>query len=140
SHYDSAIFNWFNREEQIESLKISSTQSNALRYGENPHQKGIFFGDLDAFFTKHNGKEISYNNLLDIDAAVHLISDFEDTTFAIFNRSKACGIVSANTVKEAYLKAVDVDPVSAFGCVLISSKAIDSDAASEIPNLFCEVV
>lgn len=140
SHYDSAIFNWFNREEQIESLKISSTQSNALRYGENPHQKGIFFGDLDAFFTKHNGKEISYNNLLDIDAAVHLIADFEDTTFAILKHNNACGIASADTVKEAYLKALAGDPVSAFGGVLICNKTIDSDAASEINNLFCEVV
>lgn len=140
SHYDSAIFNWFNTSEEIPALKISSTQNNSLRYGENPHQKGEFFGDLESFFTKHNGKEISYNNLLDIDAAVHLISEFEDTTFAILKHNNACGLASANTVKEAYLAALAGDPVSAFGGVLISNKNIDKDAAEEINKLFCEVI
>lgn len=140
SNYDSAIFNWFNKEQEIEALKISSTQANSLRYGENPHQKGVFFGDLNAFFTKHNGKEISYNNLLDIDAAVNLIAEFDQTTFAILKHNNACGLASGATVKEAYLKALAGDPVSAFGGVLISNKTIDKDAAEEINKLFFEVV
>ncbi|MGQ3012730.1 MAG: bifunctional phosphoribosylaminoimidazolecarboxamide formyltransferase/IMP cyclohydrolase [Flavobacteriales bacterium] len=140
SHYDSAIFNWFNGHHEIEALKISSHEPNPLRYGENPHQKGVFFGDLDAFFEKLNGKEISYNNLLDIDAAVQLISEFHDTTFAILKHNNACGLASAATVKEAYTKALAGDPVSAFGGVLISNREIDQEAAAEINKLFCEVV
>lgn len=140
SHYDSAIFNWFNSHHEIEALKISSHEPNPLRYGENPHQKGVFFGDLDAFFEKLNGKEISYNNLLDIDAAVQLISEFHDTTFAILKHNNACGLASAATVKEAYTKALAGDPVSAFGGVLISNREIDQEAAAEINKLFCEVV
>lgn len=140
SHYDSAIFNWFNAHHEIEALKISSHEPNPLRYGENPHQKGVFFGDLDAFFEKLNGKEISYNNLLDIDAAVQLISEFHDTTFAILKHNNACGLASAATVKEAYTKALAGDPVSAFGGVLISNREIDQEAAAEINKLFCEVV
>lgn len=140
SNYDSAIFNWFNKDQEMEALKISSTQANSLRYGENPHQKGMFFGDLDAFFTKHNGKEISYNNLLDIDAAVNLIAEFDQTTFAILKHNNACGLASGNSVKDAYLKALAGDPVSAFGGVLICNKTIDKDAAEEINKLFCEVV
>src|SRR5690606_3807540 len=96
--------------------------------------------DLNAFFTKHNGKEISYNNLLDIDAAVNLIAEFDQTTFAILKHNNACGLASGATVKEAYLKALAGDPVSAFGGVLISNKTIDKDAAEEINKLFCEVV
>lgn len=140
SNYDSAIFNWFNKEEEMPALKISSTQANSLRYGENPHQKGIFFGNLEAFFSKHSGKEISYNNLLDIDAAVNLIAEFDQTTFAILKHNNACGLASADTVKDAYLKALAGDPVSAFGGVLICNKTINKEAAEEITKLFCEVV
>ena len=140
SHYDSAIFNWFNARHEVEALKISSHRPNPLRYGENPHQKGIFFGDMDAFFDKLNGKEISYNNLLDIDAAVQLMTEFQDTSFAILKHNNACGLASAPTVKEAYTKALAGDPVSAFGGVLICNREIDAEAAAEINKLFCEVV
>jgi phosphoribosylaminoimidazolecarboxamide formyltransferase/IMP cyclohydrolase len=113
-----------------------------LRYGENPHQKGFYFGDFDAMFTKLHGKELSYNNLLDVDAAVNLILEFkkEKPTFAILKHNNACGLATRDTIKEAYLDALAGDPTSAFGGVLIGNKNIDLETASEINNLFCEVV
>lgn len=140
SHYDSAIFNYFNTESDI--YKVSLSGGITLRYGENPHQNGAFFGDFDAMFTKLNGKELSYNNLLDVDAAVNLILEFEDAdpTFAILKHNNACGLATRKTVKEAYLDALAADPTSAFGGVLISNTAIDAEAAAEINSLFCEVV
>lgn len=140
SHYDSAIFSWFNTEEELPALKVSENVSKTLRYGENPHQKGYFFGDFDAAFDKLNGKEVSYNNLLDIDAAVNLISDFDQTTFAILKHNNACGIASDSTLKNAYLKALAGDPVSAFGGVLITNKTVDVETAEEVNKLFCEVI
>jgi phosphoribosylaminoimidazolecarboxamide formyltransferase/IMP cyclohydrolase len=141
SHYDSMIYGYV-AGEQKSSLKVSIQQSQSLRYGENPHQKGVFFGDLDKIFTKLNGKELSYNNLLDIDAAVNLISEFDDTstTFAILKHNNACGIASRSTVKEAYEAALACDPTSAFGGILICNKGIDFAAAEKINELFCEVV
>jgi phosphoribosylaminoimidazolecarboxamide formyltransferase/IMP cyclohydrolase len=113
-----------------------------LRYGENPHQKGYFFGDFDAIFTKLHGKELSYNNLLDVDAAVNLILEFKDETptFAILKHNNACGLATKNTMKEAYLAALACDPTSAFGGVLIANGKIDVATANEINSLFCEVV
>jgi phosphoribosylaminoimidazolecarboxamide formyltransferase/IMP cyclohydrolase len=140
SHYDTAIFNYFNRSENISQFRQSFQQSQPLRYGENPHQKGIFYGNLDAMFTKINGKELSYNNLLDVDAAVNLMADFTEPTFAILKHNNACGAASRNTVREAYLAALAGDPTSAFGGVLIANRAIDLEAATEINKLFCEVV
>lgn len=142
SHYDTAIFNYFNQNHEEAALKISETKGQVLRYGENPHQKGFFYGDFDAMFTKLHGKELSYNNLLDVDAAVNLIGEFknDDPTFAILKHNNACGLASRNTLHQAYVDALAGDPVSAFGGVLISNKEIDKATAEEIHQLFCEVV
>ena len=142
SHYDSAIFNYFNKYEEETVLKISETKGKILRYGENPHQKGFFFGDFDAMFTKLHGKELSYNNLLDVDAAVNLILEFkgEDPTFAILKHNNACGFAQRDTIHQAYVDALAGDPVSAFGGILISNTEIDKATAEEIHKLFCEVV
>ena len=142
SHYDSAIFNYFNKDHEQAALKISETQGKVLRYGENPHQKGFFFGDFEGMFTKLHGKELSYNNLLDVDAAVNLMEEFkeDEPTFAILKHNNACGLATRSTIKEAYLDALAGDPVSAFGGILISNTAIDKATADEIHQLFCEVV
>ncbi len=141
SHYDTAIFNYFNQTEQIPVLKNSIAQANTLRYGENPHQQGIFFGNLDAMFDKLNGKELSYNNLLDVDAAVNLIADFKtEPTFAILKHNNACGVASRPKLIDAWKDALAGDPVSAFGGILITNTSIDTETATEINKLFCEVV
>jgi phosphoribosylaminoimidazolecarboxamide formyltransferase/IMP cyclohydrolase len=142
SHYDSAIFNYFNETHDEVVLKISETNGKALRYGENPHQKGFFFGKFDDMFSKLHGKELSYNNLLDVDAAVNLISEFhnDEPTFAVLKHNNACGIATRETMKEAYLAALAGDPTSAFGGVLIANGKIDKATAEEINKLFCEVV
>lgn len=142
SHYDTAIFNYFNKDHDLAALKISETQGKVLRYGENPHQKGFFFGDFDAMFSKLHGKELSYNNLLDVDAAVNLMDEFKNDapTFAILKHNNACGLAQRDNLHQAYVDALAGDPVSAFGGVLISNKEIDKDTAGEIHKLFCEVV
>ncbi|HRV54971.1 MAG TPA: bifunctional phosphoribosylaminoimidazolecarboxamide formyltransferase/IMP cyclohydrolase [Mangrovimonas sp.] len=142
SHYDSAIFNYFNQNQEVTSLKLSETKADVLRYGENPHQKGFFFGDFDLMFEKLHGKELSYNNLLDVDAAVNLMSEFknEAPTFAILKHNNACGLAQRSSLKEAYLEALAGDPVSAFGGILICNTEIDQATANEINSLFCEVV
>ncbi|PCJ98790.1 MAG: bifunctional phosphoribosylaminoimidazolecarboxamide formyltransferase/IMP cyclohydrolase PurH [Flavobacteriaceae bacterium] len=142
SHYDTAIFNYFNQNHEEAVLKISETNGKVLRYGENPHQKGFFFGDFDAMFSKLHGKELSYNNLLDVDAAVNLINEFKKDapTFAILKHNNACGLAIRETLHQAYVDALAGDPVSAFGGVLISNKEIDVATAEEIHKLFCEVV
>lgn len=148
SHYDTAIFNYFNRKEEgstrenINALKISEPHGSALRYGENPHQQGFFFGEFDALFDKLHGKELSYNNLLDVDAAVNLMEEFkgDKPTFAILKHNNACGLAQRNTVLDAYKDALAGDPVSAFGGILISNTEIDEAASEEINKLFCEVV
>ena len=140
SHYDTAIFNHFNTEEEV--LKFSIKKEKKLRYGENPHQQGRFFGPLSELLEQVHGKEISYNNLLDIDAAVNLMLEFYDegNSFAILKHNNACGFATRPSLKEAYLDALAGDPVSAFGGVLISNKTIDLKTADEINSLFCEVV
>ncbi|MCM5662649.1 bifunctional phosphoribosylaminoimidazolecarboxamide formyltransferase/IMP cyclohydrolase [Galbibacter mesophilus] len=142
SHYDSAIFNYFNRTEEIEAFKVSEQKGQTLRYGENPHQKGYFYGNMDEMFDKLHGKELSYNNLLDVDAAVNLMGEFknDDPTFAILKHNNACGVATRPTIKEAYLDALAGDPVSAFGGILIANTEIDAETANEIHSLFCEVV
>ncbi len=142
SHYDTAIFNYFNKNHEQAALKISEINGKVLRYGENPHQKGFFFGDFDAMFTKLHGKELSYNNLLDVDAAVNLMSEFKNDspTFAILKHNNACGIAQRDTLHQAYVDALAGDPVSAFGGILISNAEIDKATANEINELFCEVV
>jgi len=140
SHYDTAIFNYFNQTENIPQFKKSVQKGHTLRYGENPHQKGVFYGDLDAMFTKLAGKELSYNNLLDVDAAVNLIADFIEPTFAILKHNNACGVASRSTIHQAYVDALAGDPTSAFGGILIANKTIDLATATEVNKLFCEVV
>ncbi len=141
SHYDSAIFNYFNKTEELPVLKQSINNGVTLRYGENPHQKGIFYGDMGAMFEKLNGKELSYNNLLDVDAAVNLMADFtNEPTFAILKHNNACGVASRATILEAYTDALAGDPVSAFGGILISNTEIDFETSEAIHQLFCEVV
>ena len=140
SHYDTAIFNHFNGTEQLPLFRLSGNKANVLRYGENPHQKGYYYGDLEANFTKLNGKEISYNNIGDIDAACALIDDYADTTFAILKHNNACGLATRPTLLQAWTDALAGDPVSAFGGVLITNRAIDRQTAEEIGKLFFEVV
>lgn len=141
SNYDTHIYKWFAGDKD-EAMKLSFMEGTVLRYGENPHQQGAFYGDLDAVFDKLHGKELSYNNLLDVDAAVNLMYDFKDDapTFAILKHNNACGLATRPTLHEAYKDALAGDPVSAFGGILISNKDIDVDTANEINELFCEVV
>lgn len=142
SHYDSAIFNYFNKTENLPQFKQSIQVGQVLRYGENPHQQGIFYGNLDDLFTKLNGKELSYNNLLDVDAAVGLMAEFknDNPTFAILKHNNACGIATRSTLLEAWNAALAGDPVSAFGGILICNKEVDGVTAAEVTKLFCEVI
>ena len=139
SHYDTAIFNYFNQQEQLPVFKVSGRQANPLRYGENPHQKGCYYGDLDACFTKLNGKEISYNNIGDIDAACALIDDYADTTFAILKHNNACGLATRPTLLQAWIDALAGDPVSAFGGVLVTNRTVTKEVAEEMHKIFFEV-
>ena len=140
SHYDTAIFNYFNQVEPVNVFKYSEQQASTLRYGENPHQKGFFYGNLDAMFSKLNGKELSYNNLVDVDAAVSLIDEFSEPTFAILKHTNACGIASRNNILDAWKVALSCDPISAFGGVLICNREVDAETGLEISKLFFEVL
>ena len=139
SHYDTAIFNYFNREEGLKTFKYENDKPMHLRYGENPHQEGTYYGDFDACFTKLNGKEVSYNNINDIDAACNLIDDFKETTFAILKHNNACGLASRATLIDAWKDALAGDPVSAFGGILITNRTITKDVAEEMHKIFFEV-
>tara|TARA_B100001250_G_scaffold349028_1_gene319994 strand:+ start:364 stop:1881 length:1518 start_codon:yes stop_codon:yes gene_type:complete len=139
SNYDTNIFNWFENSNS-DRLKISISESKKLRYGENPHQKGVYYGKLNEFFSQLNGKEISYNNLLDIDAAINLINDCKEPTFAILKHNNACGIAIDNDVFKAWEKALAGDPISAFGGVLITNQKIDIKTAQSINKLFFEII
>jgi len=140
SAYDTAIFHYLNKDEL--SFRQSFDEVSVLRYGENPHQKGYFYGDLNALFDKLHGKELSYNNLLDVDAAVQLMNEFkgEAPTFAILKHNNACGLAQRATIEAAYKDALAGDPVSAFGGILISNTEIDLKTAALIHELFCEVI
>jgi phosphoribosylaminoimidazolecarboxamide formyltransferase/IMP cyclohydrolase len=141
SDYDTAIFAYLNADGQIGRFKNSTRESKVLRYGENPHQKGVFYGNLDEMYDQIHGKELSYNNLVDIDAAECLIEEFEEeTAFAILKHTNACGCATGASVKEAYLKAFEADPVSAFGGVLATNKVVDAPAAEELHKLFFEIL
>ena len=139
SDYDTSIFNWFDGDEHS-AFRASITGSKQLRYGENPHQKGVFYGDFEGMFDQLHGKEVSYNNLLDIHAAVELIDEFDDTTFAVLKHNNACGVATRPTLLEAWTDALAGDPVSAFGGVLITNRPIDRQTAEEISKIFFEVV
>jgi phosphoribosylaminoimidazolecarboxamide formyltransferase/IMP cyclohydrolase len=143
SHYDSAIFNWFNPAGQPGSghvFKQSIRTAQVLRYGENPHQEGIFYGKMNELFDKLSGKELSYNNLLDVDAAVNLMADFREPTFAILKHNNACGIASRTHLADAWKAALAADPQSAFGGILITNKTLDVATAEEVNKLFFEVI
>ena len=139
SLYDSAIFNWFDGGEGSQ-FRSAMDNAKSLRYGENPHQRGYFYGDFDEMFEQLQGKEISYNNLLDIDAAVSLINDFDETTFAILKHNNACGIASRPILKDAWAAALAGDPVSAYGGVLVTNSVVDEITALEINKIFFEVI
>jgi phosphoribosylaminoimidazolecarboxamide formyltransferase/IMP cyclohydrolase len=138
SHYDTQIHAYFSGSGAGFEKKIFGAKQ--LRYGENPHQKGTFYGDLDKVFTQIHGKELSYNNLLDIDAAINLMSEFTDTTFAVIKHNNACGLASRSTLIQAWKDALAGDPVSAFGGILITNKPVDLETAKEIDKLFFEVL
>ncbi|MBP5548812.1 MAG: bifunctional phosphoribosylaminoimidazolecarboxamide formyltransferase/IMP cyclohydrolase [Bacteroidales bacterium] len=142
SHYDTAIHAHFAKTEpDIKKTEFSIQYSpcNTLRYGENPHQQGWFYGDLDACFDKLNGKEISYNNLGDIDAACNLIDDFEQTAFAILKHNNACGMACRENILDAWKDALAGDPVSAFGGILITNRKVTKEVAEEMHKIFFEV-
>lgn len=142
SHYDCQIYAYFAKGDDNTAFKKSVIGSEQLRYGENPHQQGYFHGNLDEIFDKIHGKQLSYNNLMDVDAAVNLMYDFKDEkpTFAILKHNNACGVATCDTIKEAYEKALAGDPVSAFGGILVANTEIDLATAELIHSLFCEVV
>ncbi len=140
SHYDTAIFNYFNLQDQLPVFKRSFTDGTPLRYGENPHQSAIFFGGVDRMFDQLHGKEISYNNMLDIDAAIGLMEEFKEPTFAVIKHNNACGTATRQTLFEAWKDALAGDPVSAFGGVLIANREIDGTTAAEINKIFFEVI
>jgi phosphoribosylaminoimidazolecarboxamide formyltransferase/IMP cyclohydrolase len=139
SHYDTAIYKYF-AGDTAEVFRQSYNQAKSLRYGENPHQKGLFFGDFEEMFEQLQGKEISYNNLLDIDAAVNLIDEFNDTTFAILKHNNACGCASRENVTEAFRAALAGDPVSAFGGIFVTNREVDGITAEEAAKIFFEVM
>ena len=141
SHYDTAIFNYFNKDGELPSFKISKQHGRTLRYGENPHQKGTYYGELEQLFEQVNGKELSYNNLVDVDAAINLLQEFStETAFVIIKHTNACGVATGTSVIEAYKKAFQADTVSAFGGILATNKPIDLNAAEEINKLFFEIL
>ena len=141
SYYDSCIFNYFADNNDDNHFRLAIDGHKALRYGENPHQNALFYGNLENMFDQLHGKEISYNNLLDITAAVDLIDEFQnDITFAILKHNNACGVASRPTLIEAWKDALAGDPVSAFGGVLITNAPVDKETAEEINKLFFEVI
>ncbi len=140
SHYDTAIFNYFNKAEDLPVFKQSIGQNRSLRYGENPHQKALFFGDINEVFKQLHGKEISYNNLTDLEAAINLMMEFDDPTFAVLKHNNACGLASRKLLVDAWKDTLAGDPISAFGGVLISNQIIDEKSAEEINKLFFEII
>lgn len=142
SHYDTAIFNYFDIEGKAAGFKRSVLHSEGLRYGENPHQSAVFHGDLDHMFDKLGGKELSYNNLVDVDAAVALMREFRDAdpTFVILKHTNSCGVATRSTILEAWKAALACDSISAFGGILIANQTIDLDTAIAIDEIFYEVL
>ncbi len=139
SHYDGAIQRYF-AGQSADLANYTTLPANGLRYGENPHQQGTFYGDLESLFDKLHGKELSYNNLVDVDACLSLLDEFKETAFVIIKHMNACGVATGSTVKEAYDKALSCDPISAFGGVLATNNTVDKAAAESINPLFCEIL
>jgi len=140
SHYDTQIFNFFNRHEQIPAFKMSQAASVPMRYGENPHQKGTFYGDLAGNFEQLHGKELSYNNIVDVDAAINLIAEFDTPSVAIIKHTNPCGVACRDTLKDAYIDALACDNTSAYGGIVIANRPIDMETAGELNKLFFEIL
>lgn len=140
SHYDSVIFNHFNESLNLPELRLSQTSKMQLRYGENPHQKAQFYGNFDDMFEKLNGKEVSYNNLLDIDAAVNLLNDFNQPAIAIIKHNNACGFASREDLSECWDLALSADPISAFGGIIGVNREVDAALAEKMDSLFFEIL
>ncbi len=140
SHYDSAIFNYFNREEKLPHFRYSGNGCLPLRYGENPHQQAVYYGRTEDCFTQLHGKELSFNNLVDIDAALGLIMDFSRPAFAVIKHTNACGAAERDELVSAWKDALAGDPVSAFGGVLVCNRNVDEECAAEINKIFFEVL
>ncbi len=140
AHYDVAIADYFNRTADTDNFQLSFGNKQSLRYGENPHQKAAFYGDLDALFSKLNGKELSYNNLVDVDAACQIIAEFKQPAFAVIKHTNVCGIAERDNVLDAWTAALAGDPESAFGGVLITNQTINKEAAEKINELFFEIL
>ena len=138
SHYDSLIYNYFEKDDP--ALKISVAEKQTLRYGENPHQKAAFYGNLNEMFEQFNGKELSYNNLLDIDSAIGLIGDFNEPTVAIIKHNNPCGVATRANITDAWKDALSADPVSAFGGIIVLNKKVDVAVATEMDKIFLEVL
>ena len=140
SLYDTAIHSYFSGGRPETSLRVQAGPSRVLRYGENPHQEAAFYGPLEELFDQLNGKELSYNNLVDVDAAVSLIEEFSETAFAIIKHTNACGVATGQTVAEAYEKAFAADTLSAFGGILATNRKVDLQAAQRMNDLFFEII
>jgi phosphoribosylaminoimidazolecarboxamide formyltransferase/IMP cyclohydrolase len=140
SHYDAQIFQWFNRENQVSAFKQSLLAARPLRYGENPHQSAIYYGHFDALFSQLHGKEISFNNLVDVDAACRLIDEFSHAACAIIKHTNACGAAEASTIESAWEKALAADPVSAFGGIIVLNRPLNTATAAKISEIFFEVI
>ena len=140
SHYDTQIFRYFNRRENIRAFKQSILPHYPMRYGENPHQKALFYGDLKEVFTQLHGKELSYNNLVDVDAAVNLILEFSEPTVAVIKHTNPCGLAVRGSLKQAWIDALACDPVSAFGGIISANRVIDVETAEEMNKLFFEII
>ncbi len=140
SNYDTAIFRYFNREARLNVFRESIDKAYPLRYGENPHQKGVFYGEPASLFDKLNGKEISYNNLLDIESALNLIDEFSDTTVVIIKHNNACGAASRDNLTEAWKAALACDPVSAYGGIITANCPVDEASATEMDKIFFEII
>ena len=140
SAYDSAIFSYFTDADDLDSFRVVADNGKKLRYGENPHQEGYFYGDFEEMFSQLHGKEISYNNLLDIEAATELMADFNEPSIAIIKHNNACGMASRNSMLDAWKDALAGDPISAFGGVIIANDKIEKEVAEEINKLFFEII
>ena len=140
SHYDTAIFGFFQQQTGVDAFKCSIGQKQEMRYGENPHQKGAFYGDIDQVFDQLHGKAISYNNLIDLESADNLVREFSDPSFAIIKHTNACGIASRAKTLDAWKDALAGDPVSAYGGVIVTNCTIDQETAQEINKLFFEII
>jgi phosphoribosylaminoimidazolecarboxamide formyltransferase / IMP cyclohydrolase len=140
SHYDTHIFKYFNRRENLPAFKQSILPHYPMRYGENPHQKALFYGDLSAVFSQLHGKELSYNNLVDVDAAIQLILDFEEPAVGVIKHTNPCGLATRSTLRQAWIDALACDPVSAYGGIIGVNRVIDTETAEEINKLFFEII